>query len=273
MPPSTRKPVYPLSILIAALAGLSSAGGLFLEGLYRDNAFVRSTWVGNDLVTLLLAVPVLIAAMFFARRGSQPAYLIWLGMLDYMLYNYAFYLFGAAFNVFFLLYVSLLGLSIFAMIFGLVSVNVQTISQQFSQRTPVRWIAGYMLFVAIGLSAVYLAQSIGFIFTGKLPSIVDLSGHPTSVVFALDLTLLVPVLVLGAIWLWQRKPWGYILAGITLVKGPAYTLILSVNSLWTTKAVTPTASAEAPLWISLTVLGVVAAALLYWNMKQDRTTS
>lgn len=266
------KPVFILSLLIAVLAALSSLGGLFLDGLYRDNDFVKATWLGNDLVTLLLAVPLLASAMFFARRGSLPAYLFMLGMLDYMLYNYAFYLFGTAFNAFFLLYVCLLVFSIFAMVFGLVNLDVKLFSQQFSPRTPVRWIAGYMLFVAIGLSVVYLAQSMSFIFTGNLPSIVIFSGHPTSIVFALDLTLLIPVLVLGAIWLWQRKPWGYILAGITLVKGPAYTLVLSVNSLWAAKAIIPAASAEAPLWVSLTILGLVSAGLLYGNMRPERKT-
>ncbi len=268
-----RKSVYILSLLIAFLAALSSLGGLFLDGLYRDNEFVKATWLGNDLVTLLLAVPLLVSAMYFTRRGSPSAYLVWLGMLDYMLYNYAFYLFGATFNAFFLLYVCLLVFSIFALIFGLVDTNAKSFSEQFRPHTPVRWIAGYMLFIALGLSVVYLAQSIGFIFTGNLPSIVTLSNHPTSIVFALDLTLLIPVLVLGAIWLWQRKPWGYILAGISLVKGPAYTLVLSVNSLWAAKAIIPAASAEAPLWVSLTVLGLAAAGLLYGNMRPILKTS
>ena len=92
------KPVAILSILIAILAAIASAGGLLLDNLYRDNAFVTTTWLGNDAVTLFLAVPILVAAMILAKRGSFRAQLIWMGALDYMLYNYAFYLFGAAFN-------------------------------------------------------------------------------------------------------------------------------------------------------------------------------
>src|SRR3990172_5342244 len=112
-------PAYLLSILIAVLATLTSAGGLLLEGLYRDNIFVISAWKGNDIVTLFIAVPILVAAMIFSRRGSLKAQLVWMGALDYMLYNYAFYLFAARFNAMFLVYVALLGLSIFALIFGL----------------------------------------------------------------------------------------------------------------------------------------------------------
>lgn len=261
------KTPYTLSIMIAILATIASAGGLVLNGLYRDNSFVKTTWLGNDAVTLFLAVPVLVGALIFSARGSLKAQLVWMGALDYMLYNYAFYLFGASFNAFFLIYVALLGLSIFALIFGLINLDVNRIHQQFHERTPVKWIGGYFLFVAFGLGAVYLMQSIGFIFTGQLPSIVTTSGHPTSIVFALDLTLLVPWFVVGALWLIKRQPWGFVIAGILSVKGPLYTLVLAVNTLLVMKAELG-GIAELPLWITLTLLGLLASGLLYGNMER-----
>jgi hypothetical protein len=91
---------YLLSTIIAFLAIVASAGGLLLGDLYRDNALVTVGWVGNDLVTLVVAVSVLVAALILSMRGSLRARLVWLGMLGYTLYNYAFYLFGAAFNRF-----------------------------------------------------------------------------------------------------------------------------------------------------------------------------
>ncbi|MEG5122908.1 hypothetical protein QUB63_01450 [Microcoleus sp. ARI1-B5] len=48
------------------------------------------------------------------------------------------------------------------------------------------------------MSVVYLVQSIGFIFTGQILSIVLKTGHPTSIMFALELSLLIPVMVLSA---------------------------------------------------------------------------
>lgn len=70
------------------------------------------------------------------------------------------------------------------------------------------WLAVGLLWVVV------IAIWVGFITTGQLPPIVIQTGHPTSLVFALDLSLVVPVLVLGAIWLWKRRPWGYVLAAI-----------------------------------------------------------
>jgi hypothetical protein len=60
------KTPYTLSILIAVFATIASAGGLLLPGLYRDNMFVTSAWMGNDVITLFLAVPILVMAMVYA---------------------------------------------------------------------------------------------------------------------------------------------------------------------------------------------------------------
>ena len=151
-----------LSAIIAILTMVASAGGLFIEELYRDNAFATSAWRGTDLATLVIAVPILIAALLLSLRGSPRAQLVWLGMLDYTLYNYAYYLFSTAFNRFFLIYVALLTLSLFALIFGLAKVNVKGICQKFRARTPIKWIAGYMLFVAVGIGGLWIAQSLSF---------------------------------------------------------------------------------------------------------------
>lgn len=261
------RPAYIFSAIIAILATVASAGGLFLGDLYRDNTFVASLWGGNDLVTLVVAVPMLVAALILSMRGSQRAQLVWLAMLDYMLYNYAFYLFAAAFNWFFLIYVALFTLSIFALIFGLVNIDVNGISQKFRARTPVKWISGYMLFVAVGLSTIHITQSLGFVATGQLPPIVVQTGHPTNVIPALDLSLLVPVFVLGAIWLWKRQPCGYVLAAISTVKGATYTLALTVVALWGANAGVPGELAELPLWLFLTIAGLVASLFLLGNLE------
>jgi hypothetical protein len=264
---ATSRPAYVLTIVIAALAVLASAGGILIDGLYQDNLLVTSGWYGNDLVTLFVAVPILLAALVLSMRGSHRAQLIWLGMLDYTLYNYAFYLFGTAFNDFFLVYVALFALSIFALIFGLARVNGKGIRQRFRARTPVRWIAGYMMFVAVGLSVVYIAQWVGFVAARQLPPIVVQTGHPTSVVFALDLSLVVPVLVLGAVWLWKRQPWGYVLAAVANVKGAAYMLALCAVTASAVRSGALEDLSQLALWGAIGVGSVIVSLLLLGNLE------
>jgi hypothetical protein len=259
---------YILSAIIAILMIVAAAGGLFIVDLYRDNTYVTMQWYSNELVTLVVAVPLCwVAALILSMRGSQRAQLVWLGVLDYALYNYAFYLFGAAFNRFFLIYVVLFTLPIFALILGLPKLDVNAISRRFRARTPVKWISGYMLFWAVSLGGLWIAFSLNFVATGQVPQVIVESGHPTNVVFALDLSLLVPVLVLGAIWLWKRQPWGYVLGAILNVKGAIYGLALTAMSVSAVMAGLPEASALIPMWLVFTVACLIASLFLLGNLE------
>ena len=84
---------------------VQSVLGLVFQDQSRDVEWIKATWFGNDWVTLVVAVPLLVIALVMARRGSVPGLLSWLGLVGYAVYNYAYYLFGAALNAFFLLYV------------------------------------------------------------------------------------------------------------------------------------------------------------------------
>lgn len=264
-----QKSFLTLSITIAVLSLAASAGGLLLDGLYRDNAFVSAVWKGNDVITLALAVPVLAVSIWLARKGSLRAKLIWLGMLNFTLYNFAFYLFAAAFNWFFLLYTALFTLSIFALIFGLLGLDPQDIRDRFTDQTPRKWIAGYMIFVAFGLTLIEGMQIAGFIFTDQLPEIVLKVEHPTHVVPALDLSLLVPWLITGAIWLWKDRAWGYIITAVLLVKGVVYNLVLSAVSLSTQQAGLAEFPGELPVWGLLFVGFLVCALFFYKNLRPE----
>ena len=74
-----------------------------------------------DLVTLLVAVPALILSGRKARSGSVRAHLVWLGVVAYAGYNYAFYLFGAALNALFLVYAAILAIALLGFGFGAVA--------------------------------------------------------------------------------------------------------------------------------------------------------
>ena len=129
---------FVLSVIAATLMAVQSLLGLVLPGQYRDVEWIRTTWFGNDWVTLVVAVPLLVIALRLASRGSLRGQLLWLGMLGYGAYNYAFYLFGAALNVFFPLYAMLLVLSVAGLILALSRIDVSTLAAGFALRTPVR---------------------------------------------------------------------------------------------------------------------------------------
>jgi hypothetical protein len=256
-----------LSYLIAGLALVSSVGGIFIDGLYRGTAFVVSTWLGNDIVTLLVAIPLLLGATALTAQGSARAKLVWIGMLDYMLYNFGFYLFGTAFNWFFFIYVLLFALSIWALVLALMSLDVEQVAAGFSPKTPVKMIAGFMAFVGISLSLIYFLQWLGFVNSGEVPSIVTMTGHPTNLVFALDLTIVVPVMLVGAVLLWRRRPWGYVLAAMGNVKGAVYMLALSAATFTAFQAGTVDSMVEVGLWLTIGVGSAIAVVVQLRNLR------
>jgi hypothetical protein len=257
-----------LSLVIAILALIASLGGLFMKDLYRDNALVVAAWQGNDIVTLFVVVPIMLAALFFLKRDSKKAQLFWMGSLLYMIYNYMFYMFGAAFNYFFLLYVAIFTLSTYILIFALMKTDSIEMSQQFSTRTPVKWISGFMIFFAVLLGTLWIMLSLSFVFTGVVPQSITQTDHPTGVVFASDLSVLIPALIFSAILLWKRRPWGYVLGSVVLIKATAYGLaliIMTIVSYLKEGIIDPFII----LWIVLTSGCLLSLGLLLGNMKMD----
>lgn len=255
-----------LSIIVLILAAAASAGGLMLPGLYRDNALVAAAMRGNDLITLVIAVPLMILSLIQVQRGSVRAVLVWMGLLFYMVYNYIFYLYGTAFNPFFLLYAALIPLSILALVAALPRIDAPATQQAFSRRTPVRRISAWMVFFAVMLGGMWIAMSLAALAAGQVPGVCLQTGHPTCVVFATDLSLLVPGLLAAAVMLWKRQVWGGPFAAIMLVKANTYGLALLTMGVF---GIIEAGEYDpfTPLWVFLTAGCLVATWFLFANLR------
>lgn len=261
--------LYNLSFIVLVLTAIASACGLFWEGFYRDNQWVTTQFRGADAVRLFLFVPLFFAAIVYGKKGSLRAHLLWLGLLWTLLYDYAFYLFAAVFNELFLIYVVLLTLPILLLIVAVAKVDLQLIKHSFSNKTPRRAIAVYLAAVALLLGGMWLAQSIGFLVTGEVPvSIVD-SEHPTAIIFALDLSLLVPGLIWAAIALWTKHSWGYILGSLMLVKGAIYPVALLGMTFFSSRANVEGATDLLGFWLLFSLGGLIAALAFFGNIKES----
>ena len=173
--------------------------------------WITATWFGNDWITLLAAVPTMTLALVRMRNGSPRWLLVWLGMLGYVAYNYCFYLFGAALNAFFPLYVAAVVLAAVLLIRALARIDAVSVVASFSRSTPVRTIGGYFTLVGVGLASVWLAMWAAYVFAGRPTPV---GPEEFKVVAAVDLAVMVPALSCGGVLLWKRHSWGYIVAPI-----------------------------------------------------------
>ncbi len=271
MPEKKRNPAYVLSLLLAVFMAVQSSGGLVIGGLYRDNAWVASAWRANDFVTLFAAVPVLLVALAFARRGSARARLVLMGVLYYGFYNNMYYLFGAAFNQLFLVYTGLAILSSFALVFELSSIDIDGIRPAFPVRIPQKTIAAWMFLFSGTLGVMWIGQCLQYVFTGKVPQLLTDTGGLTHLVAALDLWLVASPCFLSAAWLWKGRPWGYLLSSGLLVQGTLTSLVLIVSAPFQDAAGIQGAWNLMPLWSVLGAGCLGASCILVAEVVTDGT--
>ncbi len=260
--------LYTLSTIIAIGAMFTSIGGIFFEAVYRDNNLIVSVMRANDIVTLFIAVPIMFASIFWDIKNSYKARLIWIGTLFYMMYNFMFYLYGVAFNRFFLIYVFLFTASGYSIIFAFIKTDIKLIAKRFSPKTPVKMISGFMLFFCLLLGGLWIGMSMSYLFTGQIPQTVIDTGHPTAVVFATDLSILIPAMALAAILLWRKKDWGYVLSTVMMVKATTYGTGLIIMGIITYMDI-GVKDTMFPLWSFLTVGCILSLIGLIKNLKPE----
>lgn len=267
---SKMKSSYLMTFIIVMLTLIAAAGGLFIDELYKDtNSFALGAWYANDIILLIVGLPLLIAALVLSIRGSLRGQLVWLGMLNFTIYNYSYYLFGAALNAFFLIYAALFTLSMYSLIFGLVFLDYNKIEKSFKKKTPVKGISIFMILLAVTLGGAWIAQWVNFVLTGNPPQIMINLHATNNLVATLDLTFVVPLCIVAAYYLWIRKPVGYVLTIMLNVKGFVYNLILTFGSIIQAQAGIKSAMDLVPLWVILCIGCLSTFIILLINMRPN----
>jgi hypothetical protein len=202
----------PIAILLAVAAG----GGLFITGLYRDASNLAAQAVGQDLISLAIVLPILITTAILAHRGSVRARLVWLGTLVYLVYCYALLAFDIKFNLLFLVYVALLGCSLYALIGGLVTADMAGIKASFAGKAPVKTVSVYLAVLGALFYFLWLSELVPALVAGQIPQSVLDDGAPTNGVHVLDMAWILPAFGITAASLWRKQALGYTLAGVML---------------------------------------------------------
>jgi hypothetical protein len=253
----------PIAFLVASAAGV----GFFIDGVYRDAPVNAAQAVGQDLITLVVALPTLLISAILALRGSRRAHLVWLGALGYLVYTYLSFALAIQFNPLFLVYLALLGCSLYALIGGLATTDFEGIKERFSRGTPVKAVGVFLVVVAILFYFIWLSEDIPALLAGEVPQGVIEAEAPTDIVHVLDMAWILPANVLTAIWLWRGRAVGYALAGTML--SFLSILVLAVISMFVFQVLYGVAAVAEAVGIAM-VFGVVFAislGVLVWYLR------
>lgn len=265
--------------LIAALAGLWPGDGepysltnfrgeeitINARGLYYwDTVSSAVQMQANDLVMLVLGLPLLAVSFWLTLRGSLRGRLLLTGTLGFILYTYITMCFGAAYNQLFLVYVALFSLGLFAFILSMMSFDLKTLLAHFSEKLPRKWIAGLLFFAAAFLLLAWLGRIAPTIFGDQIPMLENVTSMFIQV---MDLGVIVPLCVLAGILLLRRDPWGYLLASVGLLKFLTMGIAVSLMGLNMARAGVPVSIVELAVFPCITLVNLVMVALLLKNIK------
>jgi hypothetical protein len=278
-----------LACFIIPLAFIAAAAGVFWQGtgasypfetlrgetvqirghgLYTfDTVNASSQEIGQDVVTLILGIPLLMAGAVLTRKGSLRGRLLLTGALGYFLYTYGAMSFLTAFNPLYLVYVALFSLSLFGFILALSGLDPVFVAAQVSDKFPRRAIAGYFIVVAAFLSLAWLGLVVPPMLTGQPPA--GLESAITMVIQSLDLGVIVPTALITAILLLQKRPWGFTLAAVVLLKilsmGAAL-IAMIINQARAGVAIDPVVSA---IFVLISLAGMILAVAALRNIRSE----
>ena len=220
-----------INYLIAILTVVSCLISISHNEIYQDGEWANAQWLGQDIVSLILAVPLLLLSM---RKGIQEGKLKWLlvnaGILLYFFYTYSFFMYAAELTFLYLFHLPIYGLATI----GLVLVCVRLFAKGGTYDLPSRGLrVGIILYlVLIGLMIA------GLWFSDILAHLSD-PGHRSAmpdgkaplIIYSLDLALIITLMITAAVLLYRKTSGGYLLTGIILVKTSTLGFALMAMSL------------------------------------------
>lgn len=257
-----------LSIISAILA---IAGNILALSINRIYASLTPVFLpqalAQDIANLALIAPFWLILAALALRGSLRAYLLWLGVLTFTVYNYVIYTFSVPFEVLFLLWVAELGMSLFSLIGGVTSVDHKMVSSAFTSRRAVLVVAWFLIVTAVLFGLLWLSEDVPALLSNTKPqSVIDMA-IPTNPVHILDLAFFLPAVIVTGVLLIKKKPLAFTIA-------PAFIVFLILTGI--PILVTPvvqSARGEAAAWgvvFPIGTLTVLLIGLLVWLLSTIR---
>lgn len=273
-------PLIFILTLVAAVAGLWPAEGapysitnfrgeqviINARGLYYwDTVSSTAQIQANDLVTLVLGLPLLAISFWLGLRGSLRGKILLTGALGFILYTYITMSFGTAYNSLFLIYVALFSLSLFAFILNMMSFEMETLPTHFSPKLPRGWIAGLLFFAAAFLTLAWMGRIAATFTPGAVPKLENVTSM---FIQAMDLGIVVPLCVMAGVLLLRRNPWGYLLASVGMIKFLCLGTAVSMMALNMLRVGVAVSIVEMTIFITITLVNIIMVAVLLKNMSE-----
>lgn len=194
---------YASSFVIALLMTIASVAGILYPTIIYPLEDMREAFIPNDVVNLIIGVPILFISLWLTWRGKLTGLLFWPGALFYVFYTYIVYLLSKPLNASFLLHLTLVTLSAYTTIGLVACIDGKVVKNRLSGAVPER-ASGAIL---AGLAILFLIRASLFMVNAILSQ--TLIAATEMALNAADF-LIAPAWVIGGVFLWRRKALGYV---------------------------------------------------------------
>jgi hypothetical protein len=207
-----------LSLAGAALAVTGSAIALSIRSIYAGlTPIFLPQALAQDVANLAVASPAWLVLAVLALRGSVRAHLLWLGVLTFTVYNYMIYTFSIPFGPLFLVWVAVLGLSIYALIGGITVLDHEAVKSSYSSPIAARVVAWLLIITGVLFGLLWLSEDLPAALSGTTPQSVLDMALPTNPVHILDLAFFLPAVIATGVLMLRGWTLAYSLAPSFLV--------------------------------------------------------
>lgn len=237
--------------IIGCIVGLLAPSSIYGE----ETTALADAATAQDLVGLVVVGPLLLILGVVGARGSLRAWLSWLGLVSFTAYNYAIYTFSVHFGPLFLVWVAVLGLSLFALIGGFTALDASVLRARLAG-SPARLLGWYLIVVATLFILLWLSEIVPDLLADRGSTSAADWDVPTNPVHVLDLAFFLPAVVVSGVLLLRRHWFGYATVAAQLVF-----LGLTCLPVLVTPGVAQ-ARGHTVSWLVMLPIGVLALATL-----------
>ena len=135
-----------MSFGVAILMGVMSLLGLFISNSIYKTELIFQSFFTNDVINLILGIPILLGSMWLTSRGKLVGLLFWPGALLFVIYNYIAYVFGRPFDLFTFVYLALILISAYTIYDLIRKVDSNSVKKQLAGAVGEK-LAGWFLLI------------------------------------------------------------------------------------------------------------------------------
>ncbi|NJB72192.1 hypothetical protein GGR42_002683 [Saonia flava] len=256
-----------ITFSILVLASISCAISIVNNDLYLDGEWANAQWLGQDIATLFVAIPLLLLSYQKSIKTKKWETVL-SGTLFYFVYTYSFFVFEAKLTFLYFFHLPIFSLSLIGLFISLKNTLAEKRKYVTKNNSIKRLVLVYLLLISGMLSFLWLSDIVSHITIPNYKSDTP-SGEPLLIVYTLDLAIVIPLMMISVIGYYKNRQYGIKLIGVMLTKTSTLGIALMAMSLSMYLQKLSLDLFLAILWFSIGIIGTTLSLFFLKDLREE----